>query len=82
MFWMYFAPELILAWAVRQWIAARFIERLFRGAHPSTSASNEKLLIQTIFFGTKKKVEDGRKRTAIFSSWAVSHSLVQTGHIL
>jgi len=42
MFWMYFAPELILVWAVRQWIAARFIERLFRGARPSSGFFNEK----------------------------------------
>ena len=31
MFWAVIAPELILVWALRQWVGARKLERLYRG---------------------------------------------------
>ena len=32
MLWTLLVPELILLWAIRQWLAARFIAELFKGA--------------------------------------------------
>jgi hypothetical protein len=32
MFWTVIAPEMILMWAMRQWLGARWLERLYRGA--------------------------------------------------
>jgi hypothetical protein len=34
MFWMIIAPELVLAWAVRQFFAARKIRDEYNGRHP------------------------------------------------
>jgi hypothetical protein len=34
MFWTIIAPELVLAWAVRQWSAARMVKEEFKGISP------------------------------------------------
>ncbi len=38
MFWMIVAPELVLAWAVRQWFAAREIRDAYNERHPGGCA--------------------------------------------
>jgi len=47
MFWALLVPELVLTWAVKQWLAARAIEKQFKkGIHTETSCG----LMQTSFF--------------------------------
>ena len=36
MFWAVIAPEMIITWALRQWLGARHLERLYKG-EPSRS---------------------------------------------
>ena len=31
MFWAVFSPEMIITWALRQWLGARHIEKLYKG---------------------------------------------------
>jgi hypothetical protein len=40
MFWAVFGPEMIITWALRQWLGARLMEKLYTGELSKSNASN------------------------------------------
>jgi len=60
MFWMIVAPELVLAWAVRQFFAAREIRDMYNDRHPGGcgSAAPEQRADKSVFI--KQMCQSGR----------------------
>ena len=69
MLWALIVPELILAWAIRQWIAAKMIEEEFK--------MGESVILFgeiPVFIGKRVQSTSGPGFMATFSTWAGSRS--------
>ena len=78
MFWMVISPELVLAWAVRQFFAAREIRDKYNDRQsPGTSLSLDSPGRIETHFHTQISQDDGRSHTGTFSEWEASPSSIQ-----